>query len=324
MTASPPAGTGTLVPVGAAHAMPAFSHREIGAGGNAGSIAIEESRAIAEAQGQLILAKRFPRSLAASHAEFMDACKSDEFAKTAFYSVPNRGSGPSIRFAEEVARCYGNFQYGHRELSRGDGKSEVEVYAWDMERNNYSKRQITVLHVLDTKNGPKKLVDQADIDNKIANVASKQIRGRILALVPKHIVAAGVEQCKQTLAGGADKPVSQRIASMTAAFSKYGITTAHLEARLGHKLDNTTIDELADLMGVYTAIREGASPKDYFDAGKSEEGNVNSTAAAITAAAQGPKATAKPEPKKAEPKPKAEPVTDPEPVTEQKEEEDIF
>lgn len=249
-----------------------------GVGLNAGAVAIEQERAIAEAQGQLTLAKKFPRSMSAAMTEFLETCKSPEFAKTAFYSVPNRGSGPSIRFAEEAARCYGNFQYGHRELSRTEGKSEIEVFAWDMQNNNYSKRQITVMHVLDTKNGPRRLTDQADIDNRIANVASKQMRGRILALLPKHLVAAGQEACKLTLAGGNDKPVSERIIAMAAAFAKFGVTNEMLADHLGHPVDQTTVDELADLFGVFNAIKEGARASDYF--GKKDEPSAAATAAA--------------------------------------------
>lgn len=231
---------------------------------NVGAVAIESERAIAEARGKIQVAKMFPRSMAQAMAEFMDACKSPDFANTAFYAVPNRGSGPSIRFMEEAARCYGNMQYGHRELSRSDGKSEVEVFAWDVERNNESKRQVTVLHIVDTKNGPKKLSDQADIDNRIANVASKQMRGRIAALMPKAMVAAGVAACKLTLAGGNDKPISQRVNDMVGAFGKYGVTVKHLAEYVGHTLDNVTIDELADLIGVFNALKEGAKASEYF------------------------------------------------------------
>jgi hypothetical protein len=201
----------------------------------------------------------------------MESCKIKSFAESAFYSVPNRGSGPSIRFAEEVARVYGNFQYGHRELSRADGKSEVEVYAWDMQQNNRSIRQITVMHILDTtSNGPRKLTNQADIDNKIANVASKQIRGRILALMPKWIIAEAIEQCKKTLVGANDEPVTARVRKMSEAFAKYGVTVQHLEKFLGHPLSETTLDEIVDLTGVFNAIKDGAKPSDYFDNKESE------------------------------------------------------
>lgn len=253
---------------------------------NQGAVAIESERAIAEAQGQLTLAKRFPRSMAAATNDFLEACKSPDFAVTAFYSVPNRGSGPSIRLAEEAARCYGNFVYGHRELSRGDGKSEIEVYAWDMEKNNRSSRQITVMHVVDTKNGPKKLVDQADIDNKIANVASKQMRGRILALMPKHMIAAGIAEAKRTLAGGNEKPLNERIVGMAQAFGRFGVTNEMLVAHLGHALDNTTLDELADLTGIYNAIKDGAKAAEYFKAPETAGDAAANSANVIKATAE--------------------------------------
>lgn len=254
---------------------------QAGSGINAGAVAIESERAIAEARGQMQLAKMFPRSMAAARADLAEACKNPEFAAAAFYSVPNRGSGPSIRFAEEVARVYGNFQYGHRELSRSDGKSEIEVFAWDVENNNRSIRQITVMHVLDTKQGPKSLKDQADIDNKIANVASKQMRGRILALVSKELVATGLAECKKTLAGKNDEPMSARIARVTAAFSKLGVTADMLAKYIGHNLDEITVDEIADIQGVYNAIKEGAKASDYFGASE-EQAGTDAAAAAIT------------------------------------------
>lgn len=257
-----------------------------GGAANIGAIMIEQERAIAEAQGKMTLAKRFPRSMANARAEFMDACSDPEFAAAAFYTVKNRGSGPSIRFAEEVARCYQNFDYGHRELSRSEGKSEVEVYAWDMERNNFSRRQITVEHVLDTQDGPRKLRNQGDIDNRIANIASKQVRGRILALMPKAIVQAGIARCKLTLAGGGDKPISDRINAMVEAFKRFGVTVAHLEEHLGHKVDATTVDELADLTGTFNAIKDGAKASEYFKIAAAESAGNQAAAGAIANAAK--------------------------------------
>ena len=243
-------------------------------GVNAGAVEIESQRAIAEAQGQLILAKRFPRDLNAAYAELMDSCKLQALARVAFYSVPRgqgKVSGPSIRLAEEIARVFGNFEFGHRELSRTDGKSEVEVYAWDKEKNNRSIRQITVMHTIDTQQGPRKLRDQKDIDDRIANVASKQARGRILALMPKWLVESAIEECKKTLAGTNSEPIAVRVRKMTQGFATYGVNTDHLERYLGHKLDDTTLDELIELIGVFNAIRDGAKPSEYFEAASAPE-----------------------------------------------------
>ena len=233
-------------------------------GVNSGSISIESERAIAEARGQIQLAKMFPRSNSEALKELIDACKNIEFAKSAFYSVPNRGSGPSIRFAEEVARCYGNFEYGHRELSRSKGKSEIEVFAWDKEKNNVSKRQITIEHIRDTRQGPKPLRDQADIDNRIANVASKQMRGRILAIVPKALVEIGIAECRKTLAGNNSESMSSKISQMVVEFGEFGVRPEHITQYLGHSVDNCSVDDLADLFGVFNALSQGAKVGDYF------------------------------------------------------------
>lgn len=237
------------------------------AGINAGAVAIETERAIAEAQGQLTLAKRFPRDLNVAHAELMLACKSKAFAETAFYSKPQGGSrveGPSIRMAEEIARVYGNIQYGNRELSRDDAKSEVEIFFWDMEKNNYVKRQKTVLHVVDTREGPRKMRDQTQIDQKINNVASKEVRGLILAGVAKWLVADAIAECKKTLAGNNDEPLEVRVRKMTQAFAKFGVTPQHLEKYLGHSLDQVLLDELVDLQGTFNLLRDGTPASEIF------------------------------------------------------------
>lgn len=235
---------------------------------NAGAVTIEVARAVAETKGKLQVAKAFPRDINAAHRELMDACKLPSLAAKAFYSVPRAGgkvTGPSVRLAEEIARCWGNIDYGHRELSRSDGKSEVEVYAWDMQTNLYSRRQITVLHVMDTKDGPRKLRDQKDIDDKISNVASKQLRGRILAVLPKWLVADAEDSCRRTLAGSSDEPISARVRKMLDAFAPMGVTQAMIEDYLEHPLANATADDITTLTGVYNALSEGAKVAEYFD-----------------------------------------------------------
>jgi hypothetical protein len=287
-------------------------------GSNVGAVSIESERAIAEARGQMQLAKMFPRDLNAAYAEMMDACKLQALAKVAFYSVPQGGqkvTGPSIRLAEEIARIYGNFEFGHRELSRIDatpdsfGKSEIEVYAWDKEKNNRSIRQITVLHVLDTKDGPRKLRDQKDVDNKIANVASKQARGRILALLPKWLIEAAQDECRKTLAGDNTEPLAVRVRKMTQAFAAFGVTPAHLETYLNTKLDAVLVDQLVDLTGVYNALREGTPASDFF--GENAAVAADATGAELTTQAKGALAEAtKAAPKAARAPKAAAPVVD--------------
>lgn len=286
---------------------------------NAGAVSIESERAIAEARGQMQLAKMFPRNTFEANAELMEACKQRTLAEVAFYSVPRAGgsvTGPSIRLAEEIARCYGNFEYGHRELSRTDKKSEVEVYAWDKERNNRSIRQLTVYHVQDTKNGPKELRDQKDIDDKISNVASKQVRGRILALVPKWMVQGAIEACRDTLVGGGELTITEQVTRMIAAFAKFGVKPQNLADKLGHPLANVTPDDLVTLRGIYTALNEGAKTDEYFSLAPPEANGVSAAIEKLATKAQPPDASAAtppPPPKPPAAKPKATPVAPPPP-----------
>ena len=58
---------------------------------NEGAVSIESSRAIAEAQGKLLIAKRFPRNQVEAYQNAMNACKRPSLAEKAIYSYPKGG-----------------------------------------------------------------------------------------------------------------------------------------------------------------------------------------------------------------------------------------
>ena len=107
---------------------------------------------------------------------------------------------------------------------------------------------------------------------------------------------------------------------MTQAFAKFGVTTEHLEKRLGHKLDSMLLDELVEMMGIYNALREGEPASEYFGQQEAAEATASTAEAIKATAAAAPRkpATApatKPAP--AAPAPESKPVTKPSnPVTE--------
>src|ERR1044072_1729430 len=114
---------------------------------NQGTVAIEESRAVAEAMGKLYLAKKFPRDKAAAFDALMEECSRATMAEEAEYSYPRGGetvSGPSIRLAEAMARVWGNIDYGIRELSEDEDSTEIEAYCWDLETNTISSQKFRV------------------------------------------------------------------------------------------------------------------------------------------------------------------------------------
>lgn len=227
---------------------------------NQGTVSIEQERAIAEVKGKLTIAKMFPRNTAQAYADIMESCKRPSFAKAAIYSYPRGGqnvTGPSIRMAEELARVWGNLEYGIRELSRNEGMSEMEAYCIDMQTNTITSQKFTVKHLRDKKGGATELTDERDIYEITANMGGRRMRARILAILPPDLVEEAMNQCRLTLAGKSDKPLADRVRQMIKAFSNLGITTAMLETRLGKKLDAILPDEFSDLIGIHNSLRDG-------------------------------------------------------------------
>lgn len=236
---------------------------------NVGAVTIESSRAVAEAQGKLIIAKNFPRNEYEAYAKAIEACKRKSLAEKAIYSYPRSGStisGPSIRLAEELARCWGNIDFGIKELSQKDGESEMQAYCWDMETNTISSQTFVVAHVRDTKNGQKKLTEQRDIYENNANMAGRRLRARILAVLPPDLVEQAVAECKKTLAGNNSIPITDRIKKMVVAFEKYGIKVETIEKRLDRKIDTMTAEDISEYIGIYNSLKDGnSSVSDWFD-----------------------------------------------------------
>ena len=245
---------------------------------NQGTVAIEASRAIAEAQGKLVIAKRFPRNEVDAYAKAMQACQRPSMAAKAFYSFPRGGqtvAGPTIRFAEELARCWGNIDYGIKELSQDDGKSEMQAYAWDLETNAQSVQNFTNPHQREKTDKKTRtvvmenLTSQRDIYENNANMATRRLRSRILAILPSWFVEDAIEECKKTLAGQNDTPLIDRVKKMVVQFAKLGVTQEQIEKRLKKKIETMNADDFADFIGIYNAIKQGESKiADWFETEK--------------------------------------------------------
>lgn len=236
---------------------------------NEGAVSIESSRAIAEAQGKLLIAKRFPRNQVEAYQNAMNACKRPSLAEKAIYSYPKGGqtvSGPSIRLAEELARCWGNIDFGIKELSQKDGESEMQAYCWDTETNTISSQTFVVPHVIDTRTGQKKLTTTRDIYENNANMAGRRLRARILAVLPPDLVEDAVRECRKTLAGKNDQPIEDRIKKMVMAFQKFGVKPETIEKRLGRPIDTMTAEDVSEFVGIFNSLKDGnSSIQDWFD-----------------------------------------------------------
>ena len=129
-----------------------------------------------------------------------------------------------------------------------------------------SSQTFVVAHVRDTTKGQVKLTGQRDIYENNANMAGRRLRARILAILPPDLVEAAVNECRKTLAGNNDTPISDRINKMVAAFAKFGVKIETIEKRLGRKIDTMTTEDISEYIGIYNSLKDGnSSISDWFD-----------------------------------------------------------
>lgn len=238
---------------------------------------IATARAAQEVQAAMVVAKKFPRDENKAFTRIIAACKRKTLAEVAIYTFPRGGTtvqGPSIRLAEVLAQAWGNVDFGITELEQRNGESSVMAYCWDLETNTRNAKVFTVKHERLSGRGVNAkitvLTDPRDIYEMTANNGARRLRACILAIIPGDIVDAAVEECDKTMAAGAgDIPLIDRVRKMAVAFADFGVTTAMLEKRVGHKLDVTSEAEFAGLRKIFAAIRDGmGSRESYFDLGE--------------------------------------------------------
>jgi hypothetical protein len=226
--------------------------------------AVEQSRAVAEVQAAVIVAQQCPRSIDRAVRDMQRSCAQRSLAERAFFRYSRGGSqisGPSVQLARELARCFGNTQYGIVELRRDDGfgQSEMLAFAWDLETNTRSSTTFIVPHIRDTRDGAKQLTDMRDIYENNANNGARRLREMIFAILPGWYTEDAVAGCYKTLAAD-DRDGSteaDRIARAIEMFAGLGITAGQLEQKLGAPSARWSPHDLAQLRVIFRSLERG-------------------------------------------------------------------
>lgn len=246
---------------------PVVTKPQTGQGGMA-LIEVESQRAMAEVQGALIIAQRFPRNQIQALDRIKTACQRKGLAEKALYSYSKGGTdigGPSIRLAETAAQNWGNMQYGIRELDQRPGESTVEAFAWDMETNVRSVKQFTVKHKRYTKSGSYDLVDPREIYEMTANQGARRLRACILAVIPGDVIDEAVTQCEDTLKTKVDTSAAA-LKKMLEAFEAFKVTREMIEKRIQRRIDAITPAQFIQLKKIYNSLNDNMStPADWFE-----------------------------------------------------------
>ena len=236
------------------------------------------SRQTQEVQGQIIMAKRFPRDVIAARNRILTACQRKKLAERAEYEYKRGNSkvtGPSIRLAEAMAQNWGNMDFGFIELEQRNGESKVMAYAWDLETNTRQTKIFSVPHIRETREGNYPLTGSRDIYELVANQAARRVRACILGIIPGDIVDEAVEQCHKTLLDGEDKPLIDLIQGCVRTAEKdYAVPKESLEKYIGCKAEAFSMNDLIRLKKVFNSIKDGmAKREEVFDLPSVEDDN---------------------------------------------------
>lgn len=233
-----------------------------------GLVAVEQSRAVAEIQAAIVAAKANPRNEETALTKIKKACKRTTLAEQAAYEYKRGGTqitGPSIRLAEVMANYWGNMEYGFREVSRGEGLSEVEAYAWDLETNTRVRRQFQLKHTRDTKYGSKAITAERDIYELMSNNAQRRVRACILEIIPGDIAEEAEKECDKTLVDDLKGfPIEAVAKKMVAVFEEVLVNKDMIEERLGHNLAAINAREIVRLKKIYASLKDGFGKREDF------------------------------------------------------------
>lgn len=229
--------------------------------------AVEQARAVAEVAAAVQVAQQCPRDMNRAWEEMKAACSRSGLADRAFYTVPNRGKDkPSVHLARELARIWGNLDYGVHELHRDDvrGMSEVRAYAWDQQTNVRSSRTLQVPHQrmhtdkVTKEKSRQPLIDLGDVYLNNQNIGARAVRESIFTVLPADFVAEAQDICRATLRRGDGKPLPERIANMVTRFKEeLGVDVRRIETRVGTKRGQWTAADVAELAVVFGSISRG-------------------------------------------------------------------
>lgn len=221
----------------------------------------------AEIDIQIATARKYPRMPHVVKRDIQTYAVMDEETATAcFYSLPRGGKniqGPSVRLAEIAVSCYGNIRVATRivETHTGDNPHVVvQAVAHDLEKNTAvtveKRRRIT------GKKSKGGVIDEDDI-NLAANAGSAiAFRDAVFKVVPAILIKPALEAAKKVAIGDATTLVDRR-AKCVEAFMKMGVTPERLLGAIEKQsVEEIGLTELETLLGMFNAIKEGASTVD--------------------------------------------------------------
>jgi len=207
------------------------------------------------------IAVQKPRSIARVAHNVLEEAK---LAGASFYygwtaktkNGPVRIEGPSIDLAMCLARHYGNCAIDIEGTETPTHFMLKGIFI-DLESGFTCPRLFRQRKTQSLGGKMEKDADrQEDIVFQIGQ--SKAIRNAIIRAMPAWLIEQAIEMAKQAELGKI-KPENIHLARTRVLnfFAPYGITPERIEAKMGRKVDDWTAQDIVDLRGMATALKEG-------------------------------------------------------------------
>lgn len=237
---------------------------------------VEQARAVAEVAAAVQAAQNNHRDESAAMERLASVCRRRSFAERAMFGFrrgTERIAGPTIEFAIEAARCWGNMASGSVELVRVPGTretaghSEMLAFAWD-EQTNFQRR-VTYVNphvgyvdsIVDKQGNDKEqrvLYATRDVRENNASTASRVEREQILAVLPVWYVEDALAIVHETLTDkSGDVPVEARRRDLIERFGNLGVRRQELVDKIGAPVDQWLPIDLARLDTLGRSITQG-------------------------------------------------------------------
>jgi hypothetical protein len=219
-----------------------------------------------EVDVQVVTAKRFPRSITRFEEQVSKVAERDaESAGMCYYSLRRKGrdgvtiiEGGSIRLAEIMAASWGNIRAESRIVDEGKEYVTAQASCWDLE-NNVAVRSEVRMRIVG-RSGKRYGTDMIGVTCNAA--ASKALRNAIFRIIPRSYINDTVARCKQVVLGEV-KALSENRKQALEWLESKGVDRKRVFAVLGRDgVEDITVDDLAELRGMATAVRDGEAGLD--------------------------------------------------------------
>lgn len=254
---------------------------------NETAVSVMTTKARAEVESSLIMARKFPRNEDDIRTKVLKTCSIPSFAEKAKYKKPqgktkndktgqwdqNYVIGPSVRLAEELFRQWGNIICEDSILFEDSSRRIVGIRAMDLqtlatrtaqfivdksiERKNAFGREV-ISERLNTASERVFLVvaTEDEVLSKQNNIGSKYRRNLIIQLIPTYILQDSIETIDAVIKSGIKENPEKAKNNVMDNFARIGILPSEIEKYLGHPMAQILPDEIAELKDIFTAIIE--------------------------------------------------------------------